>query len=76
MIRTKLTALALTAGLFAASCMGPNAAFNGLKDWNQDFTDKDWVNECVFVGLHLIPVYELAYLVDIIGLNTVEYWSK
>jgi hypothetical protein len=39
-------------------------------------SDNDMVNELVFVGLVIIPVYEVAWLVDIIVLNTIDYWSN
>ena len=37
--------------------------------------ERTWVNELVFLGCTIIPVYGVAYWIDIIILNTVEYWS-
>ena len=48
--------------------------WNGLKDWNQGVGDK-FVNELVFIALHIVPVYEIAYLADLVVLNTIEFWS-
>ena len=73
--RTKLVAAALAACLFTTSCLGPNKLFNDLHAWNEEVSEQDWVNEVVFLGLTIIPVYSLAYTVDILVLNTVDYWS-
>ena len=56
------------------SCIGSFKMWNGLKDWNQGVGDK-FVNELVFIALHIVPVYEIAYLADLVVLNTIEFWS-
>lgn len=66
-----LTVVATT----SAGCLGPNKAFNGIHEWNQELSDQDWLNEVVFLGFTILPVYSLAYLLDIVVLNTVDYWS-
>jgi hypothetical protein len=63
-------------GLFAGSCLGPNRLFNRVHEWNKEFSDERWVNEGVFIVCHIIPVYGVAYLVDIIVLNSLEWWGK
>jgi hypothetical protein len=73
----KLLLGAALAGLTMTStgCLGPNKLFNDLHEWNYQVSDNDAVNELVFLGMTIIPVYAVAYLVDIVVLNTVEYWS-
>ena len=71
-----MTAATLTLALSATGCLGPNKTFRGLQEWNQEVSDKDWVNEVVFIGFHIIPVYELVYLFDVVALNTIEYWTE
>jgi len=73
--RTAIAAAFLSLGLFGSSCLGPNKLFNGLNEWNQQATDHDWVNEIIFLGFTILPVYSFAYLGDIIVLNTMEYWG-
>lgn len=68
------TALAGLA-LFSTGCLGPNRAFNGVHEWNMGVSDNDVVNEVVFLGCHIVPVYSVAYFVDVVLLNTIEYWS-
>jgi len=35
----------------------------------------DWADELIFLGMTIIPVYGVASLVDIVVLNTIDYWS-
>ena len=68
-----ITAAALTLG--ASGCLGPNHMFNGLNNWNANVTDQDWVDELIYLGMHVIPVYGVALIADGLILNTVDYWS-
>jgi hypothetical protein len=74
-IRSKLGIAALSLPLLATSCLGPNNTFNDLHEWNRNVSEADWVNELVFLGCVIVPVYGIAYLVDIVALNTYDYWS-
>ncbi len=72
-----LLGAALTGAMLTTTgCLGPDKAFHGVHDWNMQVSDNDMVNELVFLGLVIIPVYEVAWLVDIIVLNTIDYWSN
>ena len=64
----------LSGSILLSSCIGSFGLWNNLKDWNNGLSNK-FVNELVFVAFHLIPVYEIAYLADILVLNTIEFWS-
>ena len=74
-IRSKLAIAALTLPLLATSCLGPNRLFNDLHEWNKTVTEQDWLNELIFLGLIIVPVYPIAYVVDIVALNTYDYWA-
>jgi hypothetical protein len=67
--------LVLGLGLGNTSCLGSDHAYGQVKNWNVGLSDQDWVNELVFLGLHLIPVYPLALLGDVVIFNTIHYWS-
>lgn len=71
----KKAILGAALALFTTGCLGPNRAFNGLHEWNMEVSENDAVNEVVFLGCTILPVYSIAYLVDIVVLNTIEYWS-
>lgn len=65
---------ALSGSLLLSSCIGSFGLWSNLKDWNQGLGNK-FVNEIVFFAFHVIPVYEVAYLADVLVLNSIEFWS-
>lgn len=58
-----------------SSCLGSFQAFNNLKDWNQEISDSKFVNNLVFWGLNIIPVYGLFFIGDTLIFNVIEFWS-
>lgn len=76
MRKTKIkVACALLGGsMLLSSCIGSFGLWNQVKDWNQGIGNK-FVNEIVFLAFHIVPVYEVAYLADIVVLNSIEFWS-
>jgi hypothetical protein len=74
-LKKALAAGILALGLGSSSCLGPDNAYGSIKNWNAGLSDQDWVNEVVFLGLHIIPVYQLALLGDIVIFNTIGYWT-
>ncbi|MCZ6598941.1 MAG: DUF3332 family protein [Planctomycetota bacterium] len=71
--RTGLLAAVLSLCLFTSGCLGPDRLFNDLHEWNGEVSEQDWVNEVVFVVC--LPVYGIAYMVDIVVMNTIDYWG-
>lgn len=72
---TTIFAIILSGSIFFSSCIGSFGLFNHIKSWNQGISDSKFVNELVFVALHIIPVYEICYLADILVINSIEFWS-
>ena len=70
----KFSALLLAATIMLSSCIGSFRLTNNIKDWNEGLGDK-FVNELVFVALHIVPVYPIAMFVDGVVLNSVEFWT-
>jgi hypothetical protein len=68
-------AFALVTCLFATSCIGPNNAYNSVAAWNSKLADSKFVNELVFFGLNLIPVYPIILTGDYLIFNSVEFWT-
>lgn len=64
----------LSGSVLFSSCIGSFGLWNSLKDWNQGVSNK-FVNELIFLAFHIVPVYEVAYLADILVLNSIEFWS-
>jgi hypothetical protein len=63
-----------TSALLLTGCFGSFSATRRLWGWNDDVGDK-WVNWLVFLGLCILPVYELFVLGDVLVLNSVEFWT-
>ena len=74
-LRTATAIMVLVFSLGSAGCMGKFAAHTQLAAWNTKVTDNKWVNELIFIGLVLIPVYELVWLGDAVIFNSVEFWT-
>ena len=76
MKKTKLIAasLLMSGSILFSSCIGSFGLWNQLKSWNQGISNK-FVNEIVFLAFHVIPVYEVCYLADVLVLNSIEFWS-
>lgn len=74
-MRKILICSVLSLSLLCSSCLGSFSAFNNLKDWNEQATDNKFVNNLLFWGLMIIPVYELFFLGDAIIFNVIEFWS-
>lgn len=70
----KLTAMLLTATILFSSCIGSFRLTNNIKDWNEGLGDK-FVNELVFIALHIVPIYEIAIFIDGVVLNSIEFWT-
>lgn len=70
------TACAVLAGSVAfTSCIGSFALTNKVLDWNKQLTNNNFVNELIFIGLHIVPVYEVSILADALVINSIEFWS-
>ncbi|MDC6364236.1 MULTISPECIES: DUF3332 domain-containing protein [Flavobacteriaceae] len=70
-----ISCLLLSSTILFSSCLGSFRAFNNLKDWNQGATDSKFVDNLIFWGLWIVPVYELFLLGDAIIFNVIEFWS-
>ncbi|MDR1739085.1 MAG: DUF3332 domain-containing protein [Candidatus Symbiothrix sp.] len=64
----------MSATLLFTSCFGSFNLTRKVYGWNQSVGDK-WVNELVFVVLSIVPVYEVAGIIDVFVLNLIEFWT-
>ena len=67
-------AAVLSSCFLFSSCIGSFGLHGRLVEWNQGIGAK-FVNELVFFAFHIVPVYEVAYLADILVINSIEFWS-
>ncbi len=71
---TFVTACMLSTTILFSSCVGSFGLFNRLATWNQEISNK-FVNELVFLAINIVPVYGVAYLADVLVINSIEFWS-
>lgn len=74
-MRKLMLCSALSLAFLSTSCLGSFSAWNNLRDWNEDFSDNKFVNNAVFWGLNIIPIYPLFYAGDVFIFNLVEFWT-
>jgi len=67
-------ALGLALALAAQGCYGKFQVTRNLYHWNGSMGNK-WINEAVFLGMCILPVYAIAGFADAVIFNTVEFWS-
>ncbi len=75
MKKSKFVILGLTLTVLSTSCLGSYSAFNSLRAWNSQVSSNKFVNNLLFWGLWIVPVYEIFILGDTIIFNVVEFWS-
>lgn len=67
-------AVVLATSMLMTSCIGSFKLTNKVLAWNHQISNK-FVNELVFFGLCVLPVYEISALADLLVINSVEFWS-
>jgi len=67
-------AVLLSCSVLCSSCIGSFALFNKLLAWNKTVGDK-FINELVFVAFCIVPIYPLAWMADLLVLNSIEFWT-
>ena len=69
----KVAALLMAASVVTSSCVGSFGLFNHLAQWNKKATGSKFLNEIIF--LVISPAYAVCSVVDVLILNTIEFWS-
>ncbi|GAB6010647.1 DUF3332 domain-containing protein [Viscerimonas tarda] len=70
-----VSAAAIMSGsILLSSCIGSFGLTNKVLSWNKTI-DSKFVNEVVFIALHIVPVYEITIFADAIVLNSIEFWT-
>lgn len=71
--QTKVIAMAMAGMLLTSSCVGSFSLFNKLASWNKRATGNKFLNELIF--LVISPAYAVVGAVDVLVLNSIEFWS-
>ena len=75
-----VVAIALCVSLGLSSCIGSFKLTNKVLGWNEGRPQLSplccpFRFSAVFIAFHIIPVYELTVVADILVLNSIEFWS-
>ncbi len=73
--RTATLAVAAAGLVVTSGCFGSFQLTRKVYSWNKSVSPDKWVQELVFLGLYIVPVYGLAGLADVVFANTVEFWT-
>lgn len=71
---TAAAVLSLAATVGLTSCIGNFTLTHRVLNWNKQVGPK-FVNELVFFAFWIVPVYEVTAVVDLLVLNSIEFWS-
>ena len=61
--------------MMLTGCLGQNALFDTVQDWNATATNNKFVNQGISFIFWWVPVYGLSLLGDIIIFNSIEFWT-
>lgn len=75
MTRTLAICMIVATSLAFTGCYGPYRLTTKLHSWNGQVSQKKFVQELVFLGLCIIPAYEICILGDGLIFNTIEFWG-
>lgn len=73
--RIIMTALASTSVLANSACFGSFPLTRKVYGFNKGVSEEKWVRELVFLALVAVPVYSIAGLIDVVILNSQEFWT-
>jgi hypothetical protein len=70
-----LVSVVVSMVMMLSGCLGQNALFNTVQDWNATATGEKFVNQGISFVFWWVPVYGLTLLADIVVINSIEFWS-
>lgn len=66
--------LIATMSLMTVGCYGSFNLTKKVYNWNGSLGNK-WVVELVFLACYIVPVYSIAGFIDLVILNSIEFWT-
>ena len=70
-----LSLLLVLLTLSNTACIGRMALSGKVRAFNLDVVENRFARELVFLCLYVIPVYPIAGAIDLIIVNSIEFWS-
>ncbi len=65
----------ISLALLLPGCMGRMALTGKVGKWNLEITENRFGRAGMFIGLHIIPVYPITAFVDLLVINSIEFWT-
>jgi hypothetical protein len=75
MIMRSMVCLLLTFSMLGMGCMGRNALSAKVLKFNLETAESRWGREALFVGLNVILVYPITMVLDLLVINSIEFWK-
>lgn len=73
--KSVVVALVVAMSTSLVGCFGSFRATKAVYSFNRSVHYHKWIREGVFLGMVIIPVYELAALFDAVIGNSIEFWT-
>lgn len=73
--RRSLLAVAALGLVASTGCIGSFQLTRKVYNWNKTVSPDKFVQELVFLGLNIVPVYGVATFADAVFANSVEFWT-
>lgn len=73
--KATVAVLLIISTIMMSGCYGTFSLTSKLHDWNGSVSNSKFVNELVFIGLCVLPAYELCCLGDALIFNSIEFWG-
>jgi hypothetical protein len=70
-----LTVLSALIPATTTACFGTFALTRKVYDFNRSVSSDKWVRSLMFLVLVIVPVYEIAALIDALFNNAIEFWG-
>jgi len=77
-MKTRLVALTMALALmasFSTACIGKQGLSGKVRKWNLEQTEDRWGRWGIFFAMYVIPVYPTCGAIDLLILNSMEFWT-
>jgi hypothetical protein len=70
-----LTLMISMCAMTTTGCIGRMALSGKVMQFNLSVTENKWGRELTFLVLYIIPVYPISGAIDLIIINSIEFWT-
>ena len=59
----------------STACIGNFALSGNVRKFNLEYNEGRWQRELLFFGMYIIPVYPISGVIDLLIINSIEFWT-